>query len=87
MKAVILYQPNSELESSVNEYVREFGRETGKTIALTDSNSIQGVEIAKLYDIMQFPAIIVFKDDGSFIESWVERDKWPTASELSYYNQ
>lgn len=87
MKAVILYQPDTELESSVHEYVQEFGRETGKAIALVDSNSPQGVEIAKLYDILQFPAIVVFKDDGSFIESWVERDKWPTISELSYYNE
>ena len=87
MKAVILYQPNTELETSVDEYIREFGRETGKTIALVDSDSVQGVEIAKLYDIMQFPAILVFKDDGSYVDSWVERDKWPTVSELSYYNE
>lgn len=87
MKAVILYQPNSEMESSVQEYVREFARETGQTIALVDSDSVQGLEIAKLYDIMQFPSIVVFKDDGSFIESWLDREKWPTISELSYYNQ
>lgn len=87
MKAVILYKPNSELETSVNEYTREFGRETGKAIALVDSDSAQGVEIAKLYDILQFPAIVVFRDDGSFIQAWTERDKWPTISELSFYNQ
>lgn len=87
MKAVILYQPNTELESSVEEYVREFGRETGKSIALVDSDSTQGIDIAQLYDIMQFPAIVVFRDDGSFVDSWAERDKWPTVSELSYYNE
>ena len=87
MKAVILYKPNSETESSVQEYVREFGRETGRTIALVDSDSIQGIEIAKLYDVVQFPAIVVFRDDGSFIESWLDREKWPTISELSFYNQ
>lgn len=87
MKAIILYQPDTELETSVHEYVREFGRETGKTIALVDSSSQQGVDIAKMYDILQFPAIVVFKDDGAYVDSWVERDKWPTISELSYYNQ
>lgn len=87
MKAVILYQPNTELETSVHEYIREFGRETGKTIALVNSDSVQGIEIAKQYDILQFPAIVVFQDDGSYVDSWVERDKWPTISELSYYNQ
>lgn len=87
MKAVILYKPNSETESSVQEYVREFGRETGRTIALIDSDTVQGIEIAKLYDVVQFPAIVVFRDDGSFIESWLDREKWPTISELSFYNQ
>jgi hypothetical protein len=87
MKAVILYQPNSETETSVQEYVREFGRETGRAIALVDSDSIQGIEIAKSYDVMRFPCIIVFRDDGGFIEAWPDREKWPTISELSFYNQ
>ena len=87
MKAVILYRPNTETESSVHEYVREFARETGKAISLIDCDSLEGIEIIKLYEVMQFPAIIVFRDDGSFIESWIERDKWPTISELSFYSQ
>jgi hypothetical protein len=87
MKAVILYKPNSEMESSVQDYIREFAHQTGKTIALVDSDSVQGIEIAKLYDIVQFPSIVVFRDDGSFIESWLDREKWPTVSELSFYNQ
>ena len=86
MKAVILYKPNSETESSVQEYIRNFARETGKAIALVDSDSSQGVEIAGQYDIMRFPAIVVFEDDGTYVDSWVDRESWPTASELSYYN-
>lgn len=87
MKAVILYKPGSEHDTSVNEYVREFGRETGKTIALVDCDSSQGIEIAGMYDIMRYPAIVVFRDDGSYIESWLDKEKWPTASELSFYAQ
>lgn len=86
MKAVILYKPNTELDSSVQAYAREFARETGRTLSLIDSDSVQGVEIANLYDILQSPAIIVLRDDGSYVASWLERDKWPTISELSYYN-
>lgn len=86
MKAIILYQPNTELETSIQEYVREFAQETARTIELIDSNTPSGVEIAKSYDILQFPALVAVKDDGSYIESWAERDKWPTISELSYYS-
>ena len=87
MKVVILYQPNTELESSVNEYVREYKQETNHDIELIDSDSVQGAETAKIYDILQFPAIVALKDDGMFVEAWTERDKWPTVSELSFYNQ
>lgn len=85
MKAVILYKQNTERERSVHEYVREFTRETGRTIELIDAETVQGIETAKLYDIMQFPAILVFKDDGEYIRSWLDRDSWPTVSELSFY--
>lgn len=85
MKAVILYKPNTEREASVLEYVREFARVTGRPIELMDVDTVHGIEIAKLYDIMQFPAIVVFKDDGEYIRSWLERDSWPTISELSFY--
>ena len=85
MKAVILYKPNTEKETSVLEYVREFARVTGRPIELIDADTVHGIEIAKLYDIMQFPAIVVFKDDGEYIRSWLERDSWPTISELSFY--
>lgn len=85
MKAVILYKPNTERETSVLEYVREFARVTGRPIELMDVDTVHGIEIAKLYDIMQFPAIVVFKDDGEYIRSWPERDSWPTISELSFY--
>jgi hypothetical protein len=85
MKAVILYKPNTERETSVHEYVREFARVTGRPIELIDVDTVHGIEIAKLYDIMQFPAIVVFKDDGEYIRSWLERDSWPTISELSFY--
>jgi hypothetical protein len=85
MKAVILYKPNTERETSVLEYVREFARVTGRPIELMDVDTVHGIEIAKLYDIMQFPAIVVFKDDGEYIRSWLERDSWPTISELSFY--
>jgi len=87
MKAIILFKPNTETERSVSEYVREFARETGKEINLIDVESVEGVEMAKLYDILQTPAIVTFRDDGTIVEAWTEQEKWPTIAELSFYNQ
>lgn len=86
MKAVILYKPKSETETSVHDYVRDFERQTGKSITLLDCESVEGVEKAKAYDILRFPAVVALRDDGSFVEAWVDREKWPTISELSYYS-
>lgn len=86
MKAAILYKPNTESESSVQEYVRGFEHQTGRKIELIDAESVEGVQKAITYDVLQYPAIVALREDGSFIEAWVERDKWPTVSELSLYS-
>jgi len=85
MKVVILYQPESEHDTRVQEYVEDFRRVTGRELTLLDAYSKEGVELAKTHDILQFPAIVVVENDGGFVESYTELDKWPTASELSYY--
>lgn len=87
MKVVILYQPNSETDTRVQTYARDFERQLGKKLELIDSNTAEAVEIAKIHDIMQFPAILVTEDDGSAVQMWTDIDSWPTFSELSYYTQ
>ena len=71
MKAVILYHPESEESSKVEDFCREFNRRTGDSIEKLSVDSREGSRQAELYDIMQYPAIIIFKDDGSFVKHWV----------------
>ncbi len=87
MKVRVLYKPNSEHDSQVQGYVREFEARTGKQLMLLDIESVEGVDLAKIHDIMQSPAILVTEEDGSFVQMWLEMDKWPTISELSFYTQ
>lgn len=85
MKALILYKPNSEHDTPVQGYVREFLRRTGKGLDLIDAESREGISLAQLYDIVQFPALVAVRDDGEIIEKWPELEKWPTMNELTYY--
>lgn len=87
MKVTILNKPTGEMDTRVQEYVDEFRRRTGKELELIDAESPEGVDLARLHDILNIPAIIVREDDGGFVQSWVEIEKWPTISELSYYTQ
>ena len=87
MKVAILYRPNSEHETRVQNYAQDFERQVGKKLALVDADTAEAVEIANIHDIMQFPAILVTEDDGSAVQVWTDVESWPTFSELSYYTQ
>lgn len=71
MKAVILYRPDSEDARAVEEFVREFTRRTNRDIELIDIDTVEGTNMAELYDIMQYPAVVVIKDDGALVKHWV----------------
>ncbi len=71
MKAVILYRPDSEDARAVEEFVREFTRRTNRDIELINIDTVEGTNMAELYDIMQYPAVVVIKDDGALVKHWV----------------
>lgn len=87
MKAIILYKPNSEHDTPVQGYVREFLQRTGKSLDLIDAESREGISKASLYDILQFPALVAVRDNGELLQSWTEFEKWPTMNELTYYTR
>lgn len=72
MRLLILYRPNSEHERTVDTFVRDFQRqhEVGKEIELISVDTREGVEIAKVYDILEYPAILALADDGSALHVW-----------------
>jgi hypothetical protein len=84
MKAMLIYRPHSEQERPALDYLRDFAAQTGKQLPTLDPDSPQGAELCQLYDIMQFPAILVTDDEGHIQNSWVG-ERLPPFSELSYY--
>lgn len=87
MNVVILYHPNSEHDTAVHNYARDFERQVGKRVELVDARTKESVELARVHDIMRFPAILVTEEDGGFVQTWTDMESWPTHSELSYYTQ
>lgn len=85
MKVSVLYRPNSEHDTRVQNYARDFERQVGKKLELVDADTAEAVEVAKIHDIVQYPAILVTEEDGSFVQLWTDIDAFPTFSELSYY--
>lgn len=84
MRAVILYHPQSDHVGLVDEYSRDFIRFKGRALELISLETIEGAEMAKLYDITRYPAILVIGPDGSLIQLW-QNGLFPLMDELSAY--
>ena len=86
MKTVLLYRPNSAHERQALDYMRDFTAQTGKTLPTLDPDTPAGTDLCRMYDIMQFPAILVTDDDGAMQNLW-SGEILPSFSEVSYYIQ
>jgi hypothetical protein len=86
MKTLLFYRPNSEHATAVEDYLREFAHRTGKELPTMDVDSVEGVDLCRLYTIVRYPAIIAIDTQGRELHRW-EGDMLPQISEVSYYLQ
>lgn len=84
MKVFILYHPNSEHDTQVNQYVREAERVTGHKIETVSVDTPEGADKAKLYDVVRYPAVVATQDTGEMLQVWQD-EMMPTISEVSAY--
>ena len=84
MRAVVLYHPKSEHEGIVQDYVHEFKRFKGKELELLSLETREGAELAKLYDVVRYPAILIIGPDGALQKVW-EAPMLPLMNEVDGY--
>ena len=84
MNVVVLFRSNSEAERLTTDFLSDYERQTGKTIQSVNADDVDGARIGDLYEVVDYPAIIVTGDDGSLIKIW-QGPALPTISEVSYY--
>ncbi len=70
MKTLIIYHPNSEHSRAVEDYITDFKRSRGLEIGLVSLETREGADLAKLYDLVQYPALVVLRDDSQLIKFW-----------------
>ena len=86
MNALVLYRTNTEAERLVIDFARDFQRQTGKELHLLEADSPEGMELARLYDVVDYPTILARADDGSLLQMW-QGPVLPRISEVSFYVQ
>jgi uncharacterized protein YbbC (DUF1343 family) len=85
MKVIVLYRPNSEHGRVVEEFIRDYKRagRNGEIEAL-NIDTREGSAMASLYDVMQYPTVMVVRNDGSILRSW-EGKILPLQNEVAAY--
>jgi hypothetical protein len=85
MKVLVLYRPDSEHARAVEAFMRDFEhRHAGEHIEPLNVDSRDGIAAISLYDVMQYPAILALRDDGSVLRSW-EGNNLPLMDEVAFY--
>ena len=85
MKVVIIYRPNSEHGRLTEEFIHDYQtRYPMQRIETLNIDSRDGSATATLYDIVQYPGILVIQNDGQIQKSWVG-DSLPRVDEVAGY--
>ena len=85
MKLIILYHPNSEFARSVEEFVHDYERQVwGQTAELMSLETREGAEAARLYGIVQYPAVLALRDNGELLKEW-QGERLPLINEVASY--
>lgn len=85
MKVLVLYRPNSEHGRVVEEFIHDFQRRhADERLEILNIDTRDGSATASLYDVVQYPAILVLQDDGYVQKLWAG-DSLPLMDEVASY--
>ncbi|HVO86150.1 MAG TPA: hypothetical protein VMT23_00255 [Candidatus Binatia bacterium] len=85
MRVVFLYHPNSEQAGKVMDYAHEYTqRHPGIEPELISLETREGAEMAALYGVTNYPAILAISRDGSLQQLWQEQ-QLPLMQDLDAY--
>lgn len=84
MKTIVVYEDDTESARDVNEYLRDFSRQTGHQLETLDPRTKDGADFCRAYDIVEYPSLVAISDDGVMQNMW-RGLPLPTISEVSYY--
>ncbi len=82
MRVVCIYRDNQDYSRSVNEWIENFRRQTGREIETMDPDTSPG--FCEAYDIVEYPTLMALGDRGDIRAFWSGKDL-PLFNEVLYY--
>ena len=84
MGLMVFTREDTDYVRRVTEFLHDFEHRTTHAIQVINPDSLEGVDLAKVYDIMEHPTIIAVAEDGRLLAQW-KGLPLPTIDEVSYY--
>lgn len=84
MRTVVVTRDNTDYSRSVETFLTDFSRQTGRQLEVIDPDTLDGQSFCQTYDIVQYPTIIALSGDGQMQSIWAG-PSLPTISEVSFY--
>lgn len=86
MSVTVVYKSESDHARAVEDFLRDFTRQTGTELTTLDPDTADGAAFCGVYDIIEYPTIIALTSEGQLLNNW-RGLPLPTISEVSYYTQ
>lgn len=85
MNLLIIYRPRSEHARLIEDFIHDYqNRHHVDRLETLDVDTREGIATASLYDIVQYPAILVLQSDGMVQKIWQGPDL-PLMDEVASY--
>ena len=82
MRIICIYRDNQDYTRTVDEWLENFRRQTGREIETM--NPDENPNFCETHDILEFPTIIALGEQGDVRASWSGRDM-PLIDEVLFY--
>ncbi len=82
MRVICIYRDNQDYTRSVDEWLENFRRQTGRELEIM--NPDENTSFCETYDIVEYPAILALTERGEIRAFWQGRNL-PLINEVLYY--
>lgn len=87
MRVVVVTKPAMDYSRSVDTFLEDFARQTGRTLEVLDPESHNGESFCRAYDIVEYPTIVALGNVGGMemVQHVWAGATLPTINEVNYY--
>ncbi len=82
MRLLCIFREGEDYSRSVNEWLENFRRQTGRELEVMDPD--KETAFCETYDVVEFPTFLALGNDGSVRAAWSGRDL-PLINDVLYY--